>query len=145
MLATSCTGACRNSALRPAITQRTRKTGWFFAAPLKLRYSHGHVHRPYKHPWGLPGLWVSTILIMFWIALGSFEAVFPDVLEKIFGVGYNFKDQWSVSRTTFEVLTLGTLAVITILALVGYAAGARVRQEAVDIPLDSSIVTEGAG
>jgi amino acid transporter len=117
---------------------------WIFAAPLKLRYSHGHVHRPYKHPWGLPGLWVSTVLILFWIALGSFEAVFPDVLEKIFGVGYSFKDTWSVSRGTFELLTLGTLGVITIFALAGYAAGARVREQTVDIPLDSSVAAEGA-
>jgi glutamate:GABA antiporter len=117
---------------------------WIFAAPLKLRYSHGHVYRPYRHPWGMAGLWVSTILIMFWIALGSFEAVFPDVLEKLFGVEYNFKDSWSVTRGTFEVLTLGTLAVILVLGFVGYFAGARVRQQTVDIPLDTGMATEGA-
>ena len=113
---------------------------WIFAAPLKLRYTHGHVHRPYVHPFGKVGIWVSSILVLFWIALGSFEAVFPDVLEKVFGVGYNFKEGWDgVSRTTFEVLTLGTLAVIVLIAVVGYYAGARVRSEQADIPLETDL------
>jgi amino acid transporter len=110
---------------------------WIFPTVLKLRYSHPHVHRPYRHPWGMAGLWVSTILVTFWIALGSFQAVFPDVLEKIFGVGYNFDDEWGVSRGTFEALTLGTLAVLLIWGILGYMAGRRVREgAAVDIPLE---------
>jgi amino acid transporter len=110
---------------------------WIFAAPLKLRYSHAHVPRPYVHPWGRVGIWVSSVLVLFWIALGSFQAVFPDVLEKLFGVGYNFKDGWDgVSRGTFEVLTLGTLAVIVLLAIIGYVSGARVRAEHADVPLE---------
>jgi glutamate:GABA antiporter len=117
---------------------------WIFPAVLKLRYSHGHVYRPYVHPWGITGVWISTILTTFWIALGSFAAIFPDVLEKIFGVEYGFKDSWGVSRGEFEGLTLGTLAVITIFGLIGYAAGAKVRQQTVDIPLDSGIAPEAA-
>jgi amino acid transporter len=102
---------------------------WVFPAVLKLRYSHPHVRRPYVHPWGMTGLWISTILTTFWIALGSFEAIFPDVLEKVFGVGYGFKGSWGVGRGEFEALTLGTLAVILIFALIGYAAGTQVRSE----------------
>jgi amino acid transporter len=118
---------------------------WIFAAPLKLRYSHAHVPRPYVHPWGRVGIWVSSVLVLFWIALGSFQAVFPDVLEKLFGVGYNFKDGWDgVSRGTFEVLTLGTLAVILVIAIVGYAAGARVRAEQADVPLEPLTPEEAA-
>jgi glutamate:GABA antiporter len=105
---------------------------------LKLRYSHPDVHRPYRHPWGMPGLWVSTILVTFWILLGSFQAVFPDVLEKVFGVGYGFADEWGVSRGTFELLTLGTLVVLIIFATLGYMAGRRVREGTpVDVPLET--------
>lgn len=107
---------------------------WIFAAVLKLRYSHPHVHRPYVHPWGMRGLWASTILTMFWISLGVFQAVFPDVLEKVFGVGYGFKDGWDgVSRGAFEALTLGTLAIIFIVGVAGYLAGRRVRDETGDV------------
>jgi glutamate:GABA antiporter len=109
---------------------------WIFPAALKLRYSHPHVHRPYVHPWGMTGIWVSTILTTFWIALGSFEAVFPDVLEKVFGVGYGFKGSWGVSRGEFELLTLGTLAIIVAFAVVGYLAGSGVRADIVDVPLE---------
>src|SRR5204862_476376 len=83
-------------------------------AALKLRYSHPHVHRPYVHPWGMAGIWVSTIMVTFWIVLGSWVAVFPDTLERLFGVGYGFKGSWGVSQGTFEGLTLGTLATIVV-------------------------------
>jgi glutamate:GABA antiporter len=113
---------------------------WIFPAVLKLRYSHPHVHRPYVHPWGMTGLWISTVLTTAWIALGVFQAVFPDVLEKVFGVGYNFKEGWDgVSRGTFEALTLGTLVVITIIGAIGYVAGKRVREQGADIPLEEVI------
>jgi amino acid transporter len=114
---------------------------WIFPAPLKLRYSHSHVRRPYLHPWGLAGLWVSTALITLWIALGSFVAVFPGVLEKLVGVPYDFKGEWSVSRATFEALTLGTLGVILVVAVIGYWLGSGVRAQVVDVPLEGEAAT----
>jgi len=117
---------------------------WIFPTVLKLRYSHPHVHRPYVHPWGMTGLWVSTILVTFWIFLGSFQAVFPDVIEKIFGVGYTFDDEWGVSRGTFELLTLGTLAVLVIVGALGYRAGRDVRAQKADVPLELDVDGEAA-
>jgi len=108
---------------------------WIFPAALKLRYSYGHVYRPYVHPFGLPGIWISTILVTFWIALGSWVAVFPDTLERLFGVGYGFKDTWGVTQPTFEWLTLGTLIVIVLVGLAGYALAERVRRETVTVEL----------
>ncbi|HLX18722.1 MAG TPA: APC family permease [Gaiellaceae bacterium] len=114
---------------------------WVFPAVLKLRYSHGHVYRPYRHPWGTPGIWISTILVTFWIALGSWVAVFPDTLEKVFHVGYGFKGSWGVTRGEFEGLTLGTLGVIVLFGLVGYWFGSGVRAQSVSIPLESEGAT----
>ena len=110
---------------------------WIFPAPLKLRYSHGHVYRPYRHPWGMAGIWVSTVLVTFWIALGSWEAVFPGTIEKLFNVPYDFKGTWGVSRGTFEALTLGTLAVLLVFAIAGYIAGATVRSQTVEVPIEA--------
>jgi amino acid transporter len=110
---------------------------WIFPAALKLRYTHGHVFRPYRHPWGMAGIWASTILTTFWIALGSWEAVFPGTLEKLFNVSYDFKGTWGVTRGTFEALTLGTLAVMVAFALVGYWAGRSVRSQTVEVPLEA--------
>ena len=109
---------------------------WIFPAAIRLRYTHPHVARPYRHPGGKAGIWASTLLTTFWIVLGSWEAVFPGTLEKLFKVSYDFKGTWGVTRGTFEALTLGTLAVIVIVGLVGYVAGARVRAEQAVVPHD---------
>src|SRR2546421_12097349 len=61
---------------------------WIFPAVLKLRYSHPDVQRPFVHPWGMAGIWVSTVLTTGWILLGSWVAVFPATLVRVFGVGY---------------------------------------------------------
>jgi amino acid transporter len=110
---------------------------WVFTAAVKLRYTHPHVHRPYHVPYGKAGMWIAGVLTTFWVALGSFVAVFPGVLEKIFGIDYNFKDEWGVSRGTYEALTLGTLAVILIVALIGYALGRSVREKVAVVPLET--------
>jgi amino acid transporter len=109
---------------------------WIFPTVLKLRYAYPNVERPYVHPWGMTGLWISTILTTGWILLGSFEAIFPDVLEKIFGVGYGFKGSWGVPRWEFEALTLGTLAIIILIGVIGYAVSGDVRSDVAMEPLD---------
>jgi amino acid transporter len=112
---------------------------WIFPAVLKLRYSHPDVPRPFVHPWGMAGIWVSTILTTGWILLGSWVAVFPDTLERVFNVGYPFKDSWGVSQGEFEALTLGTLAIIVIVGLIGYRAGRDVRADQASIPISAVI------
>ena len=110
---------------------------WIFPAVLKLRYSHPEVPRPYLHPWGKVGIWTSTLLVTFWILLGSWVAVFPDTLERLFGVGYPFKHSWGVNQWVFEGLTLGTLAVILAIGLIGYWAGREVRAQEAVAPLEA--------
>jgi amino acid transporter len=107
---------------------------WIFPAVLRLRYTHPETRRPYVVPFGNAGIWISTALVTFWIALGSFVAVFPGVLEKIFNVPYNFHDEWGLSRAKFEAYTLGTLAVIVAFGLVGYYFGSGVRHQIVTGP-----------
>jgi amino acid transporter len=110
---------------------------WIFPAAIKLRYSHGHVHRPYVVPFGNAGLWIGGVLTTFWVALGSWVAVFPGTLEKLFGLSYDFHGTWGVSRGKFEALTLGTLAVIVLFALVGYWLGRPVREQRAVVALEA--------
>lgn len=107
-----------------------------------LRRTQPDVARPFRVPGGHAGLAVSTILVTAWVAFGSFVAVFPGVLERLFGVGYDFEGTWGVSRATFEVFTLGTLAVVVGIAVLGYVwrrlragadVGAEARVEAADV------------
>jgi amino acid transporter len=116
---------------------------WIFPAALKLRYTRGHVHRPYRVPGGELGIWISSVLITLAVALGSWVAVFPGTLEKLFGLSYDFHGTWGVARGTFEALTLGTLAVILLIAIVGYAASHEVREKkGVDIRIVEEVVRE---
>jgi len=109
---------------------------FIFPAILKLRYSHADVPRPYVFPLGKVGIWVGVTAITFWAALGSWVAVFPGTIERVIGVDYgSFVDAWGVSRAKFEVYTLGSLAVIMAIGLIGYAAGAPTRRRAATVPV----------
>ena len=90
---------------------------------MKLRYTHPTSTVRIASRADRRGMWIAAGLTTFWTALGSFVAVFPGVLESLFGIDYNFSDTWGVSRTTFEALTLGTLAVVFGHRVVGYWLG----------------------
>jgi amino acid transporter len=92
-----------------------------YPAALRLRRTHADVPRPFR----APAIRLCTVLATAFIALGCWVAVFPGTLEPLFGVEYDFKDTWGVSRGHFEALTLGTLAVIAAIALIGYRLGDR--------------------
>jgi amino acid transporter len=111
---------------------------WIFTASLKLRYVFPDLHRPYRVPGkGNSGIWIATLVVMFWTVLGSWVALFPGTLEKLFGVSYGFRDTWGVSRLRFEGLTLGTLAIMFLIAILGYAAGSGVRKREVAVPVEA--------
>jgi amino acid transporter len=111
-----------------------------FPAVLKLRYSHPEVPRPYVFPFGRAGVWVGTIVVTLWILLGSWVAVFPDTIEEAVGVDYGpFKAAWGVSRLKFEAYTLGTLAIVILVGVLGYLAGTPTRREAAVVPLAESL------
>jgi amino acid transporter len=107
-----------------------------FPAVIKLRYSHPHVARPYRLPFGMAGVWVAGVLCTAWMLLGSWVAVFPGTIDEyIFGLDYSVPDNYGVSRARFEVFTLGTLGVVIVFAVVGYILGKPVRDQQVDLPL----------
>ena len=107
-----------------------------FPAILKLRYTHADVHRPYAFPFGAAGVWIGTIVVTFFVLIGSWVAVFPDTIEKVIGVDYgSFKAAWGVSRLKFEAYTLGTLAIIVLIGVAGYIGGTAVRRNSATTPV----------
>jgi len=81
------------------------------------------------------GAWLAGGICTGFIVLASFVAVFPDVIERWVGAGYNFHKQWGISRMRFEAFTLGTLAVIIAFAIVCYWLGRPVRAQEADLAL----------
>jgi amino acid transporter len=102
-----------------------------FPTALKLRYSHPHIERPYRVPGGMAGLWVMTIITTGWMVLGSWVAIFPGTLDELFGRNYSVIDSYGVTRLRFEVFTLGTLAIVVAIGVIGYISGAGVRARTV--------------
>src|SRR5206468_3584910 len=104
-----------------------------FPAGIKLRLSHGNIHRPYRLGTSGNGLmWLCAIICTAWMLLGSWVAVFPGTLEELTGHSYSMMDSYGVTRLRFEVFTLGTLAIILVVGLIGYALSADVRAKTVD-------------
>lgn len=91
-----------------------------FPSIIRLRRKYPDIERPFRVPGGRGGLWTAVVVIYAWVLLGSWVAVFPGTLESLFGLKYDFVDTWGVDRPTFEGFTVGTLIVITVLALAGY-------------------------
>ncbi len=75
-------------------------------------------------------------IILKLVALGSWVAVFPGTLESLLGIEYDFAGTWGTSRGTYELLTIGTLVIIAIVAMIGYAMGAGVRRDQVTVPIE---------
>ncbi len=114
-----------------------------FPSVYLLRRKYPAVPRPFRLGRQGNGLMLgASALITFWVLLGSWTAVLPGTLDKLFGLDYDFKDEWGVSQGTFLAFTLGTLAVIVVMSLVGYAAGAKVREDEVDVLLGPAVEEE---
>jgi amino acid transporter len=117
-------------------------------AAIRLRRSDPERPRPFRVPLSDRGFATLGWLCFAWILLGSWVAVFPGTLEGLFGIDYSFKDIWGVSRTQFEVFTLGTLAALLLLGVVGYVRGARVRRGEVvahsEPAVSPQLMTEGS-
>jgi amino acid transporter len=107
-----------------------------FPTVIKLRYSHPHVHRPYRLPFGMAGVWISGVLCTAWMILGSWVAIFPGTIDEyVFGLHYSVQANYGVSRARFEVFTLGTLGVVILFGVIGYILGKPVRDQQVDVPI----------
>ena len=110
---------------------------WIFPAGAVLRHKYPNVHRPYRVPGGDAVIWFCAVLITLWVALGTWVSIFPGRIEKWTGISYDFKGTWGVSFPKFEALTLGTLGVVLLIAVVGYVLGKPVRDRQVDVPLEA--------
>jgi amino acid transporter len=98
-----------------------------FPTLIKLRYSHPHVHRPYRVPFGMAGVWICGVLTTFWALLASVVGLFPGL-----GDGSLLNDSAlpeGFSRGTFELVVFIPLAITLAIGVIFYAMGRKTRQE----------------
>src|SRR3954468_5208936 len=100
-----------------------------FPALIKLRYSHGHVYRPYKVPFGMVGVWACGILTTFWALFASLVGLFPGLAD-----GKLLNDKAlpdGFSRGTFELVVFIPLIITLLIGVYFYYAGRATRARTV--------------
>jgi glutamate:GABA antiporter len=98
-----------------------------FPALIKLRYSHGHVERPYRVPFGMAGVWICGVLTTFWALLASAVGLFPGL-----GDGALLNDDAlpaGFSRGTFELVVFIPIIVTLAIGVLFYVLGRRTREQ----------------
>ncbi len=78
-----------------------------FPALLTLRKKYPNVKRPFVVPGGNTGAWVSVVLCMFWVVGATVFSLWPGLFTSAWSA-----DASGVSRTTFEVYTFVTVAIL---------------------------------
>jgi amino acid transporter len=114
-----------------------------FPAVIKLRYTHGHVARPYRIPWGNAGAWICGVLCTAWSALATVALLYPG-----FGTSHpnsSLPDGWAGQRGSYEASQFIPLGVLIAIGILFYALGAPTRAKRVDIPLAVSTPTAPLG
>lgn len=108
-----------------------------FPALIKLRYSHGHVERPYRVPFGMAGVWICGVLTTFWAVLASVVGLFPGL-----GDGSLLNDDAlpeGFSRGTFQLVVFIPIIVTVVIGLLFYWAGRETREQPPKVPIDALI------
>ncbi|MGW0732322.1 APC family permease [Streptomyces sp. NPDC002851] len=131
------TGAVFTVVLTVAVTTLLLSYLVIVPALVVLRLRRPDVTRPYQVPFGNRGFLTCAALVYAWILIGSWSALFPGVLEGLFGIDYVFHDIWGVSRLSFEAFTLGTVAVLLLVGAAGLSLARRAGPAPVGAGADS--------
>jgi amino acid transporter len=89
-----------------------------FPAIITLRAKYGTAGRGFKIPGGMPVVWICAILAEFFVVAATIFSLWPGVFTSTVTdkVG-------NLSRGTYEVTVLGTMAVIVLVAVIFWAVG----------------------
>jgi amino acid transporter len=126
-----------------AISTTTIAYLFVFPAVIKLRYSHPHVHRPYRVPGGTLGVWLAGGLCTFWAALATVALLYPG-----FGTSdpnSSLPDGWAGQRGSYEVSQFVPLLVLIGLGFLFYALGAPTRRQQAAVPINPAEMPVSSG
>jgi amino acid transporter len=110
------------------ISATTASYLFVFPALVALRRKFPRAPRPYRVPGGAAGAWAAVVISEIFVLVTVITLVWPGAINAWFGQQYSIESSWGVSRVFFEVVTLGSLAVMVALGLVFWALGERKRR-----------------
>ena len=109
-----------------------------------LRKSHPDVHRPYKVPGGMAGVWICAGLTTFWAVFATLVALFPGFLDyspHAIMSGHLLNDAdlpTNVSRLKYELISFIAIGVTSVAGFIFYWLGAETRGSMVTQPLEGN-------
>ena len=92
-------------------------------AIVRLRTIHPNVHRPYVVPGGKVGLWVCAVLTTGLSVITCITFLWPGLINSMFGQSFSIVSDSGLSRVRFELITLGSFAVLMLIGVVFWAYG----------------------
>jgi amino acid transporter len=92
-------------------------------AMVRLRTSHPHVHRPFVVPGGAAGLWACAAITWILSLITCITLLWPGLIDNMLGHSYSISDNWGMSRLRFELMDLGTFAVLMVIGVGFWAYG----------------------
>ncbi len=110
------------------ISSTTLSYIFIFPALTILRRKYPNADRPYRVPGGALGAWAAVIITELFVIVTVITLVWPGGINAMFGQSYSVEASWGVSRTFFEVVTLGSLLVMVALGLAFWRLGEQKRR-----------------
>jgi glutamate:GABA antiporter len=94
-------------------------------AIIRLRKMYPDHHRPFRVPGGPVFLWLCVIGAEAIVIITTITLLWPGLIDNLLGQPYDIEYNWGVTRVYFETVTLGSVGVLLLLAVVFWAWGKR--------------------
>jgi glutamate:GABA antiporter len=114
-----------------------------FPAVIKLRYKYPNIDRPYKIPGGMIGLWVAGILTTAWALLTTIAIIYPGIGTS--DPNASLPSGFAGQRLQYTLSQVIPLAVMVLIGLAFYAAGAPTRRQARLAAATAGVTTQVQG
>ena len=115
-----------------------------FPTVIKLRMTHGDVHRPFKIPFGMKGVWFCGVICTLWAVFASIVGLFPGLGNGQLLNDQDLSDAYGLSRAGYTSIAFGAIAVTFLVGVLFYWAGAKTRAEIAPDTLPPEMTGEAA-